>query len=40
LAPEWFPAEFSFDSVGKQWFWECEAEIPIPSILDVKRILG
>jgi len=39
-APEFFPIEFGFDSVGKQWFWECEAEIPIPSLLEVKRILG
>jgi len=39
LAPEFFPAEFGFDSMGKQFFWECEAEIPIPSLLEVKRIL-
>ena len=40
LAPEFFPVEFGFDSVGKQFFWECEAEIPIPSILEVKRVLS
>ena len=40
VAPEFFPTEFSFDSVGKHFFWECEAEIPIPSILEVKRALG
>ena len=39
-APEFFPTEFHFDSVGKHFFWECEAEIPIPSLLEVKRILG
>lgn len=39
-APWLFPKEFGFDSVGKRWFWECEADIPIPSILEVKNILG
>jgi 5'-3' exonuclease len=39
LAPEFFPTHFGFDSVGKHFFWECEAEIPIPSILEVKRLL-
>ena len=38
-APWFFPSEFHFDSFGKRWFWECEAEIPIPSILEVKAIL-
>ena len=37
LAPYWFPSSFSFHSVGKRFFWECEAMIPIPSILEVKR---
>lgn len=37
LAPYWFPTSFSFHSVGKRFFWECEAMIPIPSILEVKR---
>lgn len=37
LAPYWFPSSFSFHSVGKRFFWECEALIPIPSILEVKR---
>jgi hypothetical protein len=35
-----FPTEFGFESVGKRWFWECEADIPIPSILEVKKILA
>jgi len=35
-APHLFPAEFSFDSVGKRFFWECESMIPVPSILEVK----
>lgn len=40
LAPYWFPSSFSFHSVGKRFFWECEAMIPIPSILEVKRVLS
>jgi 5'-3' exonuclease len=42
-APYWFPSSFSFHSVGKRFFWECEAMIPIPSLLEVKtcvRALG
>jgi len=39
LAPYWFPSSFSFHSVGKRFFWECEAMIPIPSILEVKRLV-
>jgi len=38
-APYLFPKSFPFCSVGKRWFWECEAEIPIPSIREVKAIL-
>jgi 5'-3' exonuclease len=39
-APYLFPKSFHFESVGKRWFWECEAKIPIPSIREVKTILG
>ena len=39
-APYLFPKSFPFCSVGKRWFWECEVEIPIPSIREVKAILG
>ena len=35
-APHLFPAEFSFDSVGKRFFWECESMIPIPTIREVR----
>lgn len=35
-APHLFPAEFSFDSVGKRFFWECESMIPIPTIREVQ----
>ena len=40
LAPYWFPSSFSFHSVGKRFFWECEAMIPIPSIMEIKRRLA
>lgn len=39
LAPQFFPCEFSFDAVGKRFFWECESVIPIPSILEIKEII-
>ena len=39
-APYLFPKSFHFESVGKRWFWECEAKIPIPSIREVKMLLG
>lgn len=39
-APQLYPASFSFDSVGKRFFWECESIIPIPSMLEVKEIIS
>lgn len=39
-APYLFPKSFSFGSVGKRWFWECEPQIPIPSIKEVKALLA
>jgi 5'-3' exonuclease len=39
-APYLFPKSFSFGSVGKRWFWECEPQIPIPSIYQVKALLA
>jgi len=39
-APYLYPKGFRFSSVGRRFFWECEAEIPIPSIREVKAILG
>lgn len=39
-APWLFPTSFGFDSVGKRYFWECEAEIPVPTILEVKGIIS
>jgi 5'-3' exonuclease len=38
-APYLFPSEFTFEHVGKRYFWECESMIPIPSILEIKQII-
>jgi len=40
LAPWLYPKKFGYSSVGKRFFWECEAEIPVPSIVEVKNILA
>jgi 5'-3' exonuclease len=34
-----FPEKFGFFTAGKRWFWECEPEIPIPSIRQIKAIV-
>ena len=39
LAPQFYPSIFSFESVGKRYFWECESMIPLPSILEIKEII-
>lgn len=39
LAPQYYPEKFTFDSVGKRFFWECETSIPLPSILEIKEII-
>lgn len=39
LAPQFYPSAFSFESIGKRYFWECESQIPLPSILEVKEII-
>lgn len=39
IAPQLYPTHFSFDSVGKRFFWECESMIPIPSIMEVKEMV-
>jgi 5'-3' exonuclease len=39
IAPQFYPSAFSFESVGKRFFWECESMIPLPSILEVKEII-
>lgn len=39
-APWLFPKKYGFFSVGKRWFWECEPEIPVPSIRELKKIIS
>jgi 5'-3' exonuclease len=39
LAPQFYPSAFTFESTGKRFFWECESQIPLPSILEVKEII-
>jgi hypothetical protein len=29
VLPQYFPRAFGFESLGKYWMWECEANIPI-----------
>lgn len=40
LAPQYFPSSFGFESVGKRYFWECEAMIPLPSMVELKAIIA
>ncbi len=40
IAPQYFPSEFSFDPIGKRFFWECEAEIPLISICEIKALFS
>ena len=37
-APWLFPTRFDHFSVGRRYFWECEPEIPVPSIIEVMAI--
>jgi 5'-3' exonuclease len=39
IAPQFYPNAFTFESVGKRFFWECESMIPLPSILEIKEII-
>jgi len=39
FAPQYYPDTFSFESIGKRYFWECEAKIPIPTILEIRGIM-
>jgi 5'-3' exonuclease len=36
LAPQFFPSSYHFESVGKRFWWECEALIPMPTPLELK----
>ncbi len=38
-APQWFPSEWHYYSFGKRFFWECEPEIPIPTIQELREFL-
>lgn len=39
-AAQWyFPQQFAFSSAGKRFFWECEADIPIVSLNELKAYL-
>jgi 5'-3' exonuclease len=40
LAPQFYPTVYSFESIGKRFFWECESLIPLPSIQELKMILS
>jgi 5'-3' exonuclease len=40
MAPQFFPSEYHFESVGKRFFWECESMIPLPSIAELKMIIS
>lgn len=39
LLPHYFPTNFGFESVGKRYFWECEAILPVPSLSEIKAVL-
>jgi 5'-3' exonuclease len=39
IAPQFFPSTFEFESVGKRFFWECEAMIPILTVLELKELI-
>lgn len=39
-APELFPSKWSFHHLGKRHFWECEANIPVPSLTFVRSVVG
>ena len=40
LAPQFYPSKYSFESMGKRFFWECESMIPLPSIYELKQIIS
>lgn len=40
LAPQFYPSVYSFESMGKRYFWECESMIPLPSIYELKQIIS
>jgi len=40
LAPQFWPLNYTFFSVGRKWLWECEARIPILTADRVREILN
>ncbi len=40
LAPQMWPAKFSFLSLGRRYFWECEARIPVLTAARIRNILA
>lgn len=36
-SPQYYPNNFSFLTTGRRYFWECEAEIPVPSIKEIRE---
>ena len=40
LAPQMWPSKFSFLSLGRRYFWECEARIPVFTAARIRKILA
>jgi 5'-3' exonuclease len=38
--PQYFPSKYTFFSTGRRFFWECEADIPIPTIMEIRRAVA
>ncbi len=38
-APELFPSKWTFHHLGKRHFWECEANIPVPTLAFVRSVV-
>ena len=39
LAPQMWPRDFEFLSIGRKWLWECEARIPVLTAERLREIL-
>ena len=40
VAPQMWPVKFSFLSLGRRYFWECEARIPVLTAARLRKILA
>jgi 5'-3' exonuclease len=40
LLPQFWPEKFGFMSLGRQWMWECEADIPILTPGRIRAVLA